>query len=327
MSKDHGKDDAMDKIAGGWPLAADMPNERGWESNADSGRSKNRKHSAEEPAGMNVIRSYLREIRSTSLLTAQQEQELGRRIAKGDEDARQRMIEANLRLVVAIGRRYINRGLPFQDIIQEGNLGLMRAAEKFDPEKGFRFSTYATWWIKQSIERGIANQVRFIRLPVHVGEKLHVYNRIVRQLSQELRRDPTQEEIAEAMNESIENVRTYAAVRVDAVHLEEHISSSDSDDDTLIDVIEDVQIPSPLSALNEGLMRKVVQEGLSTLSEKERIVISARFGLRGREENLASIGQLFGICRERVRQIENRGLKKMLVFFKDRQIDPVEFLA
>jgi RNA polymerase sigma factor (sigma-70 family) len=278
-----------------------------------------------DPAGLDVIKLYMREIRSIPLLTAGQECELSRRIAQGDEDARQRMIESNLRLVIAIGKRYINRGLPFSDIIEEGNLGLIRAVEKFDPDQGCRFSTYATWWIRQSIERGIANQVRMIRLPVHIGEKLQTYLRTVRQLTQRLSRDPLDEEVAGAMGESVEKVRSLSEIRADAVSLDEQISSHE--EDCLINLIEDPQALSPADAWNEQLLHQRVKECLAVLSEAERVILTSRYGLRGTEQTLAGIGRKLGITRERVRQIELRGLQKLRLFLSDNRIDKENMLA
>jgi RNA polymerase sigma factor (sigma-70 family) len=299
----------------------------GVEHNNGNGRKKRGrppKKSAKEPKGLDMIKMYMQEIRSTPLLTAKQEQELGRRIARGDGDARRQMIEANLRLVIAIGKRYVNRGLSFSDIIQEGNMGLMRAVEKFDPDRGFRFSTYATWWIRQFIERGIENQVKMIRLPIHVNERLQAYNRTVRRLAQKLKRDPTEEEIAEAMHESIETVRSYAATRLDTISLEEHIGPHDEDE--LIDLIEDLHAPSPMEKSNEMLISRRVRESLGVLSETEKVVLKGRYGLEGSEQTLASLGRTFGISRERVRQIEHRGLQKLLLFFKEQQTGSMELL-
>jgi RNA polymerase nonessential primary-like sigma factor len=253
---------------------------------------------------------YLREIGFSPLLTADEEVTLGRLVQKGDEKARCRMIESNLRLVVKISRRYINRGLAFLDIIEEGNLGLIRAVEKFDPERGFRFSTYATWWIRQTIERAIMNQTRTIRLPVHILKEINVYQRAARVLAQQLDHEPSAEEIAAKLDVPIENVKRMLG-------LDEKIASVDapfeSDQDrTLLDAIPDERAADPADLLQGEEVHGYISEWLQTLPEKQREVVERRFGLGGREAStLEQVGLDVGVTRERVRQIQVEALSKL----------------
>lgn len=270
--------------------------------------------------GLDAIKYYLKEIRKTPLLTFEEEQELAKRIAQGDQDARSKMIEANLRLVVAIGKKYINRGLPFSDIIEEGNLGLIRAVEKFQYQKGFKFSTYASWWIKQAIERAIVNQTRTIRLPVHIAEIVNSYMRASRQLTQALGRDPTVEEIAKKMKVSVEKARNISQVVRETYSLEMLIG--DQEEDTLKDILQDNNSVSPAAISEEIRRREHIEEWLSQLSPSERRVIDLRFGLKdGEPKTLDSIGKDFGITRERVRQIETQALNKLRNITKRKKID------
>jgi RNA polymerase sigma factor (sigma-70 family) len=269
---------------------------------------------------LDIIKYYLKEIRKIPLLSREQEQDLARRIALGDEDARARMIEANLRLVVAMGKKYINRGLPFADIIEEGNIGLMRAVEKFQPEKGFKFSTYASWWIKQAIERAISNQVRIIRLPIHVAESVNAYTRALRKLTQTLRREPLVQEIAEALGASVEKVRGIAQIVRETLSLDTQIGADE--EDTLQDVLEDTQSPSPLRRWDDMRRQQQIDEWLATLAPSERNVIELRFGLNGADpKTLDSIGKVLGITRERVRQIESIALAKLRTFVSANHIE------
>jgi len=271
------------------------------------------------PKTLDVVKYYLKEIRKTPLLTFAQEQELGRRVAGGDREARARMIEANLRFVVAIGKKYINRGLPFSDIIEEGNLGLIRAVEKFQHERGFRFSTYASWWIKQSIERALVNQVRTIRLPVHVAESVSQYKRAVRRLTQELGREPVLEEIAETLGKSVDKMRGISQVVRETLSLDMLIG--DQEEDTLKDVLHDDNRPSPSAHSDELQRRQQIDDWLTEVSENERKVLELRFGLAdGDPKTLDFIGKRFGITRERVRQIETQALVKLRTLTKERQI-------
>ncbi len=274
---------------------------------------------AASPIGPDVIRYYLRDIRKTRLLTFEEEQKLAKRVGQGDEEARARMIEANLRLVIVIGKRYINRGLPFPDIIEEGNFGLIRAVDKFQYQRGFRFSTYAWWWIKQSIERAIVNQVRIIRLPVHVSEVVNKYTRITKKLTHQLGREPDTEEIAAKMKISADKVRAVSQVVRDAYSLETPIS--DQEGDTLKDVLSDDNEPSPLNSYDDGRRQKHINEWLSQLPATERKVIELRYGLNSKEpRTLVHIGKQFGLTRERIRQIESEAIKKLKSLMKSRNV-------
>jgi RNA polymerase sigma factor (sigma-70 family) len=275
----------------------------------------------ERPAqtGLDAIKYYLKEIRKIPLLTFEQEQDLGKRTAQGDQEARARMIESNLRLVVAIGKKYINRGLQFSDIIEEGNLGLIRAVEKFQYERGFKFSTYASWWIKQAIERAIVNQSRTIRLPVHIAEIVHAYVRAVRQLTQELGREPHIEEIAEKIGSTVEKARGISQVVRETYSLDMLVG--DQEEDTLKEVLQDTNAVSPASFSDDISRKKQIHEWLAQLSVSEHKVIEMRFGLTdGDSQTLDSIGKEFGITRERVRQIEVKALKKLRAITKLKKI-------
>jgi RNA polymerase sigma factor RpoS len=263
---------------------------------------------------------YLKEIRKTPLLTFAEEQALAKRVQKGDAEAREHMIEANLRLVVSIGKRFINRGLPFSDIIEEGNIGLIRAVEKFEYKRGFRFSTYATWWIRQAIERAIANQVRIIRLPVHVAEFANAYTRTVRKLTQQLHREPSPEEVAKKMRISVQRVRAVSQVIRETYSLDMLISSEG--EETLQDVLADENIPDPSITIDDRLRRENINTWISGLAPTERSVIEFRYGLyKQNPQTLDSIGRKFGLTRERVRQIENQALLKLRNFMRSRNIE------
>ena len=274
---------------------------------------------AASTGGPDAIKYYLKEIRKTPLLTFEEEQELAKKVALGDEGARARMIEANLRLVIVIGKRYINRGLPFPDIIAEGNIGLIRAVERFNHQRGFRFSTYAWWWIKQSIERAIVNQVRIIRLPVHVAGVVNKYTRIVRKMSQQLRREPDAQEIATEMRISVDRVRAASQLVRDVCSLETPIG--DQEDETLKNVLSDDNAPSSENFYDDGHRQRHVNEWISQLPAVERKVIELRYGLNREDPlTLMSIGKQFGLTRERVRQIESKALNKLKNLVKDRNI-------
>ena len=274
---------------------------------------------------LNVIRSYLHEISHASLLTFEDEQSLAERIGRGDEKARQRMIEANLRLVVNIGKRYLNRGLPLADIIEEGNIGLMKAVERFDYTKGFRFSTYASWWIRQSIERAIINQVKTIRLPVHVAEHINKYLSTVEILIQELGREPTVKEVAKRLKVATEEVEDLKQLIRKTYSLETPVG--DNEESFLRDIIADSTIGSP-AKIAEGIsMREEIDKWLAELKEKERDVICLRFGLEGQEpKTLEEIGRKFGLTRERIRQIEAASLAKLRNIITKREIKKEEVL-
>ncbi len=277
-------------------------------SRAKAGSGLARKDGPAE--GLDTVKSYLREIRNSTLLTFEDEQELGKRVMEGDSVARDKMIEANLRLVISIGKRYMNRGFPFSDIVEEGNLGLIKAVEKFNYKRGFRFSTYASWWIRQFIERAIINQGKLIRLPVHVVERLNRFMANVEQLGQEVGREPRFDEIAGRMKITEEDVSGLKQLIRTTCSLDSPIS--DRTDTFLRDVIEDPMSISPAETA-EGVMRREELMGwVKDLHEKERKVIILRFGLDGGEaQTLEEIGQSLGLTRERVRQIETAALVKL----------------
>ena len=256
------------------------------------------------------VRMYLKEIGQIKLLTNEEESELADRIIAGDEEAKARLAEANLRLVVSIAKRYVGRGMLFLDLIQEGNIGLMKAVEKFDVDKGFKFSTYATWWIRQAITRAIADQARTIRVPVHMVETINKLARIERQLTLELNREPTEEELAKKMGTTVEKIRDVYKISQEPVSLETPIG--EEEDSHLGDFIPDETNMSPEDyAINE-LLKDEISEILLTLTEREEKVIRLRFGLEdGRPRTLEEVGQLFGVTRERIRQIEAKALRKL----------------
>lgn len=264
---------------------------------------------------------YLKEIRETPLLSFAEEQALAERVEKGDVDARKHMIEANLRLVVSIGKRFINRGLPFSDIIEEGNIGLMRAVEKFEYKRGFRFSTYATWWIRQAIERAIANQVRTIRLPVHVTELANVYTRTVRKLTQQLLREPSPEEIAKKMRITVQRVRAVSQVIRETWSLDTLISGDGESEETLQDVLREENVQDPSTMIDDRFRRDHINAWISGLAATERRIIEFRYGLNKQEpQTLDCIGRQIGITRERVRQIEKQAILKLRRFMRNSDI-------
>ena len=265
------------------------------------------------PDGVSVndpVRMYLKEIGKIPLLTPEEEIELALRMEQGDEDAKRALAEANLRLVVSIAKKYVGRGMLFLDLIQEGNLGLIKAVEKFDYRKGFKFSTYATWWIRQAITRAIADQARTIRIPVHMVETINKLIRVSRQLVQELGREPTPEEIAEVMNISEEKVREILKIAQEPVSLETPIG--EEDDSHLGDFIEDQDVQAPAEAAAFELLKEQLDDVLETLTPREKKVLKLRFGLDdGRSRTLEEVGQVFGVTRERIRQIEAKALRKL----------------
>ena len=273
-------------------------------------------------AAVDSTQLYLSEIGFSPLLTAAQEVEYGRLVQKGDPDARRKMIESNLRLVVKIARRYYNRGLEFQDLIEEGNLGLLRAVEKFDPERGFRFSTYATWWIRQTIERAIMNQTRTIRLPIHVLRELNSYLSTARELMKEQDHEPTHHEIAAALDKPLSDVQDMMELNERMLSLDTQVAGENSTSRPLVDALADKQVPDPADVLAaEGLHEKL-EACLQQLNEKQSEVLSRRFGLRGYDrQTLEEVGEAIGLTRERVRQIQVSGLKALREILKKEGID------
>ncbi|HLW75169.1 MAG TPA: RNA polymerase sigma factor RpoS [Gammaproteobacteria bacterium] len=261
-------------------------------------------------AQLDATRIYLSEIGYSPLLSAEEEVYFGRLALRGDESARRRMIESNLRLVVKIARKYINRGLPLLDLIEEGNLGLIHAVEKFDPERGFRFSTYATWWIRQTIERAIMNQTRTIRLPIHVIKELNLYLRAARKLSNALDREATAEEIAVEMDKSPEDVKRLLGLNERVASVDSPISRDG--DRLLLDAIPDENNTDPSRLLQDADMQTIIDKWLSRLNDKQRQVVERRFGLNGCEKGtLEDVGNAIGVTRERVRQIQMDALKRL----------------
>ena len=265
------------------------------------------------PEGVSIedpVRMYLKEIGKVPLLSAEEEIELAKRMEQGDENAKKRLAEANLRLVVSIAKRYVGRGMLFLDLIQEGNLGLIKAVEKFDYRKGYKFSTYATWWIRQAITRAIADQARTIRIPVHMVETINKLIRVSRQLLQELGREPTPEEIAEEMDMPVDRVREIMKISQEPVSLETPIG--EEEDSHLGDFIQDDNVPVPADAAAFTLLKEQLVEVLGTLTEREQKVLRLRFGLDdGRARTLEEVGKEFNVTRERIRQIEAKALRKL----------------
>ena len=287
---------------------------------AASGRKKTVKKTASAPAKKKSIgrgseshdptRLYLNEIGASPLLTAEEEVRYSREAQAGNEASRKHMIESNLRLVVKIARRYMNRGLAFLDLIEEGNLGLIRAVEKFDPERGFRFSTYATWWIRQTIERAIMNQSRTIRLPIHVVKEINVYLRAARSLAQQLDHEPSAEEIASLLHKPIKDVERMLGLNERIASTDSNIMSDSSK--TLLETIPDENAQDPTDSLLEEDVHTNVEDCLSQLSDKQREVVERRFGLHGHSvSTLEEVGKEIGVTRERVRQIQMDALKKL----------------
>jgi RNA polymerase primary sigma factor len=257
------------------------------------------------------VRLYLREIGKIPLLTAEEELALAKRVVAGDKTAKDKMAEANMRLVVSIAKRYVGRGLDLLDLIQEGNTGLLRAVEKFDPDKGFKFSTYATWWIRQAITRAIADQARTIRIPVHMVETINKLLRTQRRLTQELNREPTNEEIAQAMEIDVDKVEHIMKIKQDISSLDASIRD-DEEDSVLADFIEDEDTISPEESATSQLLKEQVKDMLGALTEREQKILKLRFGLEdGKSHTLEEVGQEFSVTRERIRQIEAKALAKL----------------
>ena len=280
--------------------------EKGYEKTAEeSENSFTERGNAEDP-----VRMYLKEIGRIPLLSSEEEIELAKRMEEGDEEAKKKLSEANLRLTVSIAKRYSGRGMQFLDLIQEGNLGLIKAVEKFDYRKGYKFSTYATWWLRQSITRAIADQARTIRIPVHMVETMNRVNRTSRRLLQEYGREPTPEEIAEAMNLPVERVLEISKISQEPVSLETPIG--EEEDSHLGDFIQDEHIPVPADEAAHTLLREQLEKVMDTLSEREQKVLALRFGLEdGKPHTLEEVGREFQVTRERIRQIEAKALRKL----------------
>ena len=280
--------------------------EKGYEKTAEeSENSFTERGNAEDP-----VRMYLKEIGRIPLLSSEEEIELAKRMEEGDEEAKKKLSEANLRLTVSIAKRYSGRGMQFLDLIQEGNLGLIKAVEKFDYRKGYKFSTYATWWIRQSITRAIADQARTIRIPVHMVETMNRVNRTSRRLLQEYGREPTPEEIAETMNLPVERVLEISKISQEPVSLETPIG--EEEDSHLGDFIQDEHIPVPADEAAHTLLREQLEKVMDTLSEREQKVLALRFGLEdGKPHTLEEVGREFQVTRERIRQIEAKALRKL----------------
>ena len=283
------------------------------EVNDDPDKSESETTEISVPKGISIddpVRMYLKEIGKIPLLKPHEEVEFARLMSEGDELSKQKLVEANLRLVVSIAKRYVGRGMLFLDLIQEGNLGLIKAVEKFDYKKGYKFSTYATWWIRQAITRAIADQARTIRIPVHMVETINKLIRVSRQLLQELGRDPKPEEIAKVMNMSEEKVREIMKIAQDPVSLETPIG--EEEDSHLGDFIPDDDAPAPAEAAAYSLLKEQIEEVLNTLNDREQKVLKLRFGLEdGRARTLEEVGKEFDVTRERIRQIEAKALRKL----------------
>lgn len=278
--------------------------------------------STDSPDATNL---YLREIGHAPLLSAEEEQHFGRLAQAGDPAGRRRMIESNLRLVVKIARRYLNRGLSLLDLVEEGNLGLMHAVEKFDPDRGFRFSTYATWWIRQTIERAIMNQARTIRLPIHIMKELNVYLRAARELSQKLDHEPTPEDIAALVDKPVEDVRRMLkhAERVESVD-----AIRDNSDRNLLETVSDDGSPDPAQQVQQNDLMGKLDQLLGELPERHRDVLARRFGLRGHDAGtLEEVGVAVGLTRERVRQVQMEGLKRLRRSFEAEGLDMRELFG
>lgn len=300
-------------IDGALPVDFDGPAPEDLEDEVDTDEDLLSQEQYFDDASDDSVRLYLREIGKIPLLNSEEELALAQRVVAGDKKAKDKMAEANMRLVVSIAKRYSGRGLDFLDLIQEGNTGLLRAVEKFDPDKGFKFSTYATWWIRQAITRAIADQARTIRIPVHMVETINKLLRTQRRMTQELNREPTIEELAKELEMEPEKVEYVMKIKQDITSLDAGVGrDGDEEDSVLRDFIEDEESATPEESAASQLLKEQVQEILSTLSDREQKIIKMRFGLEnGKSHTLEEVGQEFAVTRERIRQIEAKALAKL----------------
>lgn len=300
-------------VEGALPVDFDGPAPEDLEEEVDTDEDLLSQEQYFDDASDDSVRLYLREIGKIPLLNAEEELELAQRVVAGEKRAKDKMAEANMRLVVSIAKRYSGRGLDFLDLIQEGNTGLLRAVEKFDPDKGFKFSTYATWWIRQAITRAIADQARTIRIPVHMVETINKLLRTQRRMTQELNREPTIEELAKELEMEPEKVEYVMKIKQDITSLDAGVGrDGDEEDSVLRDFIEDEESATPEESAASQLLKEQVQEILSTLSDREQKIIKMRFGLEnGKSHTLEEVGQEFAVTRERIRQIEAKALAKL----------------
>jgi RNA polymerase primary sigma factor len=304
-------DEDIDMIPAKAPTDEEIKDESEWVADTEAEEVVPEDTSYMDDIADDSVRLYLREIGKIPLLTAEEELALAKKVKSGDKRAKDQMAEANMRLVVSIAKRYVGRGLDLLDLIQEGNTGLLRAVEKFDPDRGFKFSTYATWWIRQAITRAIADQARTIRIPVHMVETINKLLRTQRRLTQELNREPTNEEIAAAMEMDVDKVEHIMKIKQDISSLDASVRD-DEEDSVLGDFIEDEEAKTPTESANEQLLKEQVKQILSTLTEREQKILKLRFGLEdGKSHTLEEVGQEFSVTRERIRQIEAKALAKL----------------
>jgi len=304
-------DESVDVIPVAEPRAEDIAETDEWVVDAEAEEVIPEDTSYMDDIADDSVRLYLREIGKIPLLTAAEELALAQKVVSGDKLAKDQMAEANMRLVVSIAKRYVGRGLDLLDLIQEGNTGLLRAVEKFDPDRGFKFSTYATWWIRQAITRAIADQARTIRIPVHMVETINKLLRTQRRLTQELNREPTNEEIAAAMEMDVDKVEHIMKIKQDISSLDASVRD-DEEDSVLGDFIEDEDAKTPTESASEQLLKEQVKQILGSLTEREQKILKLRFGLEdGKSHTLEEVGQEFSVTRERIRQIEAKALAKL----------------
>ncbi len=304
-------DEDIDLILAEAPSDEEIKDESEWEADTEDNEAPPEDTAYMDDIADDSVRLYLREIGKIPLLTAEEELKLAKKVKSGDKRAKDAMAEANMRLVVSIAKRYVGRGLDLLDLIQEGNTGLLRAVEKFDPDSGFKFSTYATWWIRQAITRAIADQARTIRIPVHMVETINKLLRTQRRLTQELNREPTNEEIAAAMEMDVDKVEHIMKIKQDISSLDASVRD-DEEDSVLGDFIEDEDAKTPTESASEQLLKEQVKQILGTLTEREQKILKLRFGLEdGKSHTLEEVGQEFSVTRERIRQIEAKALAKL----------------